>query len=75
MWAWLKMRIREPTTMIGLATVVAGAGQVAKISEAPQIADAIAQSAGPIATGDYVSGGALLIGGILGAFMREKGDK
>ena len=75
MWKWLRDRFSEPTTMIGIAAVVAGAGQVMKINEAPQIAEAIAMASQPVATGDYVTSAAMLFGGILAAFMKEKGGK
>lgn len=75
MFNWLKKRLNEPTTYIGLGTLVAGAGQVAKINEAPEIASAIVQSGQGFATGDYVSGVGILLAGVFGAFMREKGDK
>lgn len=72
---WLSDRKKEPTTYIGLALLVQGVGALAKIDDAPMIADTIHQAATPLAAGDYAGAGTLLLGGILGMLMREKGKK
>jgi len=72
---WFLKRLREPSTMIGLGVAVGGIGQVAKIEEAPAIAETLVQSAPAFAGGDYVTGIGLLLGGVFGAFMKEKGDR
>lgn len=72
---WLKDRAKEPTTYIGLSLIVQAIGMLAKVSEAPMIADSIAGAAEPLARGDFATGGAALLGGILAVMMREKGRK
>ncbi|MCW5728158.1 hypothetical protein [Parvibaculum sp.] len=72
---WLKARLKEPTTYLGLSAVIYGGGTLAKVNEAPAIADAVANAAPALSTGDYATGITLLLGGLLGAFMREKGGR
>lgn len=71
----IKERLREPTTYLGISALIMGIGQLFKINEAPEIAQAVQGAAEPLAGGDYVTGGGLLISGILAVFMREKGNK
>ena len=73
MKSWLKKRINEPTTYMGLALVLNGFGTLGKIDEAPAIADAITAAANPMASGDYTTAATLIMGGLLGVLMREKG--
>lgn len=70
---WLKKRMNEPTTYMGLALVLNGVGTLGKIDEAPAIADAIVNAAGPLSSGDYGTAVSLILGGLLGVLMREKG--
>lgn len=72
---WLKDRAKEPTTYLGTALVISGVGHLAKINEAPAVADAISNAAPALAAGDWASGLGLVLMGILGAFMREKGGR
>lgn len=72
---WLLTRAKEPTTYLGVAAVITGAGQLAKINEAPAIADAVVTAAPALAVGDWATGLVLLLGGLFGAFMREKGSR
>lgn len=72
---WLKKRFAEPTTYLGLAMLMQAAGMLGKINEAPVIADSITAAAEPLARGDYATGSAALIGGLLAIVMREKGGK
>jgi len=70
---WLLKRLKEPTTWLGLAAVAQGAGQLGQINEAPAVVDTLTNVGGAVASGaDPISIGVLLIGGILGAFMKEK---
>lgn len=71
----MKERLTEPTTYLGLAAIIHGLGQLLKINEAPEIASTIEAAATPLASGDYATGAALLIGGIFGVFMSEKGKR
>lgn len=71
---WLQKRAKEPSTYGGLAALTFGLGQIFKINEAPQIADAIGQAAPAFSTGDYATGGAVVLFGALAAFMKEKGE-
>lgn len=69
---WLTKRAAEPSTYGGLAALTFGVGQIFKINEAPQIAETIGQAAPSLSSGDYATGGAMILFGILGAFMKEK---
>lgn len=68
-------RLREPSTWLGLAALISGGGQLAKVNEAPAIADAVAGVGQAVAGGaDLVTAGTLAVGGLVAAFMRERGD-
>lgn len=70
----MKDRLKEPTTFIGLGAIIYGLGEIFKINEAPAISEAITQAAEPLASGDYTSAIGLLLGGVMGVFMSEKGN-
>ncbi|MBX3495664.1 MAG: hypothetical protein KF769_05415 [Parvibaculum sp.] len=72
---WLKKRLAEPTTYLGLSASIYGVGMLGKVNEAPAVADAISTAAPALAAGDYVTGIALIVGGALGAFLKEKGGR
>lgn len=69
---WLMKRLSEKSTYLGLATALLGIGQLTKMEEAPQIADAIQAAATPLSTGDYTTGLGVLVMGALGVFMGER---
>lgn len=72
---WLLKRLREPTTYLGLAALTTGAGQLGKINEAPAVADALMGAGQAVAGGvDPMTAALMSIAGVLGVFMREKGD-
>lgn len=72
---WLLKRLSEPSTWGGLALAVSGVGQLGKINEAPAVVDALGQGAQAVAHGtDPVTAGVMVLGGLLAAFMREKGQ-
>lgn len=73
--SWLKDRAKEPTTYLGLSALIYGAGTLAKVNEAPAVADAVTTAAPALAAGDWATGLVLLIGGLFGAFMKEKGGR
>ena len=75
MWDKIKQRFAEPSTYAGLAAVTVGVGQVAKINEAPQVAELIGQAGQAAVTGDYVTVGGMGLFGLLSIFMREKGGR
>lgn len=75
MWDKIKERFSEKSTYVGLATAAVGIGEVAKINEAPQVADVITQAGKAAATGDYMTAGAVGLLGLLSIFMKEKGSK
>jgi len=73
---WLKERAKERTTWLGLATVLTGVGQLAKVEEAPLIADTVAQ-VGTVVTGggwDLPTIATIILGAVITG-MREKGRK
>ena len=70
---WLIARLREPSTYLGLGTTVAAAGAAFKINEAPQIADTMNGVGQAVAAGvPWYVWGPFMLGGILGAVIREK---
>jgi len=76
MFDFLKKRFSEPSTFAGLAMAILGAGQVAKIDEAPAVADAISGAGQAIASGmDPMTAGIITLAGLASIFMGEKGDK
>ena len=75
MWDKIKDRLSEPSTRGGLAAATVGVGQVAKINEAPQVADVIGQAGQAFVMGDYVTAGAVGLMGLFSVFMKEKGSK
>ncbi|WP_341894315.1 hypothetical protein [Ferrovibrio terrae] len=70
---WLKKRIGERTTWVGLASIIAGVGQIAKVSEAPAVADAVANVGVAVSTGT-VDPMSLLITG-LGTYLIGMRDR
>lgn len=75
MWGKIKDRFKEPSTYAGLALATAGAGQVFKINEAPQVAELIGQAGQTAVAGDWVGAGVMGLLGLLSIFMREKGGR
>lgn len=71
-WRKFRERLAEPSTAISLGAVVAGIGQVVDWDDAPLAAETVTQAVPALATGDYVSAAALILGGIFGALMKEK---
>lgn len=71
---WLKKRLAEPSTYAGLAAVVAGAGQLAKVNEAPVVAEAIVAAAPHVAAGNWLNA-AMVAFGALAVLLKDKGGK
>lgn len=72
MISFLKKRMAEPTTYLGLALIVKGVGSLGRLDGATETATALEHAAEPLARGDYSTGIALLLGGLMGVFMSEK---
>ena len=72
MWAKFLARLREPSTAAGVAAVILGAGQLAKVREAPALADLVTQ-AGAVAVADPVLGAVALVAGLVAMFRKEGG--
>lgn len=72
---WIKDRSREPTTYLAISQLILGLGGLLKVSEAPAVADSVAQAAGALSAGDYTTGAVLVVSGLLGIVMREKGKR
>lgn len=72
---WLKDRAKEPTTYLGLSALIYGAGTLAKVNEAPAVADAVATAAPALSSGDWTTGIASIVLAVLGIFMKEKGSR
>ncbi|MBC7135094.1 MAG: hypothetical protein H5U25_05555 [Oceanibaculum nanhaiense] len=66
-------RLREPSTYAGLAAIVGGAGGLAKIDEAPAIADALVSGA-PIIAADPLIGGLMVLAGLLATLLKDRGN-
>lgn len=69
---WLLKRLSEPSTWGGLAAVTIGAGQLAKVNEAPAIADAVGQAGQAFVAGDTIGGAAALVFGLVAAFRKDR---
>lgn len=69
MLAKLLARLREASTWAGVGLVVTGVGQVARINEAPQVADVLTQ-AGAAAVADPLVGIAVAIAGLVAIFRK-----
>jgi len=70
-------RLSEPSTYAGLAAVIFGVGEVAKLDYSEQVAqtvEVVGQGivAGGGSTQSLITGAVGLLGGILAIFMREK---
>lgn len=72
MLKFIKERASEPTSYLALGAILSGIGQLVKDDNLPVIADTLAQAADPLAQGDYTAGGALIVSGLFGLFMKEK---
>lgn len=72
---WLKKRSKEPTTYLGISQLIIALGYLFKINEAPSIADAVAAASGHLSSGDYITGGVAILGGLGGLLLKEKGNK
>lgn len=71
---WLKKRLNEPSTYAGLAAIAMGAGQLAKVNEAPVIAEAITQAGPQLAAGNWLNA-AMVAFGALAVILKDKGGK
>ena len=69
---WFLKRIREPSTWGGLAAVTIGAGQLAKVNEAPAVAEAVGQAGQAFVNGDTLGGAAALVFGLVAAFTKDR---
>ena len=75
---WFKKRMSEGSTWAGLAVSILGIGQLAKVNEAPLIAEGVkAVGDAYVATGgDWAAtlvSGLTIGGGVIAAILREKG--
>lgn len=70
---WLKERAKEPSSYAGLSSVLLGAGMLFNINEAPAVADTLTAAGSHLASGDYKTGAAVILMGLLSIFLREKG--
>ena len=66
-------RFTEASTYPGLAAVVLGLGEILKVKEAPEVADAVTGMGEAVAaTGSPVIGLGILVAGLLGVFLPER---
>lgn len=72
MLEFLKNRAKEPTSYLALGAILSGIGQLVKDDHLPIIANTVVEAAEPLSQGDYTTGGALILTGIFGLFMKEK---
>ena len=72
---WFKKRSKEPTTYIGFGLLAQAFMMLTKAD--PAHMEAVGQTfehvAQPLASGDYTAAATMLLTGILGVFMSEKG--
>lgn len=67
-------RLREPSTYAGLAAVVVGVGELARINEAHSVAAVITSFGDAIISGQYGTLGALAFG-VLAAVLPDRTSK
>lgn len=70
----LNERKKEPSSWIGLGLAVSGIGELVKANGLPEIGGAIVQSAAQLAAGDYFTPLVMLVTGLAGFGMKEKGE-
>lgn len=76
MFDWLKDRLKEPTTWLGLGGIAAGVNQAFDVNELGYVAEAAGQAGQAVAAGaDPWTAGILAVAGLLGAVLREKGRR
>lgn len=73
--SWIKERMQEASTWLGLSNVILGAGLLFKINEAPEIAKTVENAATPLANGDWSTAIMLVGSGILGVLFKDKAQK
>ena len=64
-------RLKEPSTHAGIASVIAGIGQILHSPETTEIASAVPDIASRLASHDYVGVGMILFG-LIAIFKKEK---
>lgn len=76
MLKWLKKRILEPSSIIGLGLFAQAAMVLTKSNpmHTEVVSNVIEQAAAPLATGDYNSAITIGIAGLLGVLMKEKSE-
>lgn len=67
---WIKERLSEASTYAGLSGLVTAVGILAKVNEAPAIADAVTNAAPALTAGDWLGGGIALAFGLVAAFKK-----
>jgi len=73
---WFFRRLQEGSTWAGLAALVTGVGSLAKINEAPQIADALSGAGQAIAGGmDPITAVVVAVGGAAAMLLKDKGRR
>ncbi len=75
MFKWIKRRLKEPSTILGLSAVIGGVGTILKADYVPEIAKVVEVTAEPLSQGDYQAAITLSLGGLMAMFMSEKGDE
>jgi hypothetical protein len=73
--SWFKKRLSEPTTYIGLGLLSQAVMVLTKAdpSHTQLVGQVVAQSAEPLASGNYTAAVTLGLSGLLGVLMGEKG--
>ncbi len=72
---WIKKRLGEGSTWLGLGTLVISLGHILKAKHVPEIGEQIVQSADQLATGDYITPLATAVLGGLTVLKSDKGNK
>ena len=67
---WLKDRIKEKTTWLGLSGIFASLGVLVDFNEAPAIANTLAKVGADVVAGNPAAAVATLIVGLWGAFSK-----
>ena len=70
---YLMKRLTEGSTWGGLGLLAYGFGELFKIKEAPDLAQAVGQGGQVIVdTGDWKTGALVILSGVIAAFIKDK---
>ena len=69
---WLKNRLKEPSTFLGLGLLAQAIGALFKLDNVQPVVDTVNAAGASITHGDYTTAIAVGLTGLLGVFVKEK---